>query len=94
MTYAVRPAGHQIMREVCELAGVTRGELLGPWRTYHVSSVRQIIAWRMRRETLLSYTQIARLLDRDHTTIIYLERRCASRMRGQLDWRSLIERVE
>ena len=82
------------MREVCALARVTRGELLGPWRTYRVSKIRQIIVWRMRRETPLTYMQIARMLDRDHTTIIYLERRCTSRMHGQADWRSLIERVK
>ena len=82
------------MREVCALAHVTRGELLGPWRTYRVSKIRQVIVWRMRRETPLSYVQIAHLLDRDHTTIIYLERRCISRMRGRPDWRSLIERVK
>jgi len=61
-----------LVDEVCNRRGVTRDEVCGRARSKAVSYARQEVWWRIRYhpERNYSYPEIARLFDRDHSTII------------------------
>ena len=72
---------HRIMREVAEAHDITVQDLLSQSRCRQYSWPRQEAMLRMRDETNLSYTQIARLLRREcHTTVVYGERAARQRI--------------
>lgn len=72
---------HRIMREVAEAHDITVQDLLSQNRCPKYSWPRQEAMLRMRDETNLSYTQIARLLRREcHTTVMYGVRAASKRI--------------
>jgi chromosomal replication initiation ATPase DnaA len=62
----------ELAREVCARRGVLLRELCGDARCRSVSQARQELWWRIRPhpERRYSYPEIARLFDRDHTTVL------------------------
>lgn len=76
-----KPA-QDIIREVAENHGLTVPDLLSPSRRRKYAWPRQEAMLRMREETELSYTQIARLLRRDcHTSVIWGEKAARQRIK-------------
>lgn len=70
VTFSKRLSGLDIIRIVCEATGVRENEFLSQRRNRHIAEAR-FVAWRlMRAYTELSYPQIGRLCNRDHTTIL------------------------
>lgn len=61
-----------IIREVCDLTGISITELKSPRKTHNLVRARYYIAWRARKETSASFPQIGRYLGRrDHTTVLH-----------------------
>jgi chromosomal replication initiation ATPase DnaA len=62
----------ELAREVCARRGVLLRDLCGDARSRSVSRARQELWWRIRHhpERHYSYSEIARLFDRDHTTVL------------------------
>jgi len=63
---------NQIVEAVCSVFEVEREELCGPARERTVSTPRQIAAYLIKKEGLLTYKQLAAMFNRqDHTTVRY-----------------------
>lgn len=61
-----------IIREVCDLTGISALELKSARKTNNLVRARFYIAWRARKETSASFPQIGRYLGRrDHTTVLH-----------------------
>lgn len=70
-----------LLDAVCQARGVTREELCGRGRTKNVAFARQELWWHLRRSPGMSFAEIGRLFDRNHTTVMAgirsYERACA-----------------
>lgn len=76
-----------ILHEITARYGVTMEELRGRSRLSRCTMPRLIAYVRLRDETALSYPAIGRMMDRDHSTIIYGERVARARMKeGDEKW--------
>lgn len=83
-----RPAGWsdeawQILIEVCRRSTVTPHDVLSVNRSALLVRPRNEIAHRLWTERAFTKTRIARLLNRDHTTIIYAIRQHAALLEAQ-----------
>jgi len=69
----------QIIQEEAKAAGVSYETLISYNQTVHINAIRRRAMYRAHKETDKTYTQIARVFKRDHSTIIsgirYEERR-------------------
>ena len=75
--------GDRVSNILCEAANeynVSVGDIRGPSRDKQVVAARFCAIVRLRDETNLSYPAIGRILDRDHTTVMYGERRFRDRL--------------
>lgn len=72
-TYAALRAHNllPLLDDICEQRGVLANEVCGRSRTLGVCRARQELWWRIRNhpERHYSYLEIARLFQRDHTTV-------------------------
>jgi chromosomal replication initiator protein len=64
------PSLRNIIFTVISRSDASYRDILSDRRARHISRPRQIICWIARHTTLLSYPQIGRGLNRDHTTVI------------------------
>ena len=65
----------QIISDCAEEFKITVSDLLSPKRTNKCAFARRKAAWILYQRGTMSYPQIGRLLNRDHTTIIHAVRR-------------------
>lgn len=75
--YRNRTTYRQIERRICKATGFTRRQLQSRCRTRELTRARMAICYWTKRLTSLSYPQIGRQMDRDHTTVIHGVRRYA-----------------
>jgi chromosomal replication initiator protein len=75
---------NHIIEETCAVWGVTERALRGSGRQRVLAWARQEAYTRLRDESPLSYPEIGRIFDRDHTTIIKGERACRRRIKEGL----------
>lgn len=75
------PTVQEILAEVAKKYGVTVLELVGDRRDRMIVRARQEAMWRCSKETGKSGAAIARLMRRDHTSVIAGVRRHEERMR-------------
>ena len=66
-----RTTARRIVSQVSEAHHMTCKDLIGPCRTGLVSRARHEAMYRMRQELELSFSQIGRIFQRDHTSVIY-----------------------
>jgi chromosomal replication initiation ATPase DnaA len=62
---------YQVFETVCNATGITIDEILGPRRTPNLVLARCYIAMHLLKNYHITLSHIARLLSRDHTTIIH-----------------------
>lgn len=74
---------HQIIREVADKHGLTYAELMSHRRDRAIAWPRQEAMYRCAKETSASLPMIARIFNRDHTTIIHGVRAYSERMGAQ-----------
>ena len=60
----------ELLDRVCQARGVTREEVCGRCRTKNVARARHELWWELRRHPGMSYGEIARLFDRNHSTVM------------------------
>ncbi len=63
------------LRAICEHHGVTWEDVIGECRAQHLVTARWACAVFLRDDWGMSYTQVGKLMHRDHSTIIYSIRR-------------------
>lgn len=63
----------QLVDETCKVISITREELLARRRTRHAVLGRQIISYIAVRHMAMATTEIARRINRDHSSIIHLK---------------------
>jgi hypothetical protein len=68
----ILPSLRIILQEVSAAHKISIAELISPVRKKEYTSARREFVWRARKETDRSYPQIARVIARDHTTVIHL----------------------
>lgn len=61
----------EIIKEVCLKHGVKVTEIVSPIRSKHIIPARHEAMYRVREERHLSWAQLARLFNRDHTSVIH-----------------------
>lgn len=60
----------QIIAEVADEFGYTVDELVGPSKARAVSTARSVAMYAVRKKTDLSFPEIGKLFNRDHSTIV------------------------
>lgn len=73
---------HKILMEVCEKHGLRPVIVTGRGQTSVVVKARHEVFWRCANETSATYGEIARIFDRDHTSVLNGIRRHADRING------------
>ena len=73
----------RIIDVVTSVTGVTEVEILSRRRGEDLIRARHIAAMLMIEMTDMSYAEIARVLNRDHTTITYIKNKMSKRGRGR-----------
>ena len=76
------PAMERIIRATCTVTGITRNELLSARRPAKFVHARHIAMYLAREYTTLSFPQIGRAMNKDHTTVYYVANKLANRSRG------------
>lgn len=74
-----RPAWRLLAKEICEQHGADFDEVCGDRRYQHLVLIRQEIFYRIRVDLGMSYPEIGKRFNRDHTTILHGVRRHAKR---------------
>jgi len=86
---------HRIVEAVCEAFGVSQEDVFGPSRTRFASEPRKMIAFLLRRHTILSLDDVTRYLNREnHTTCIYWIKCSKHRMETSPAFRDIVDRIE
>lgn len=65
------PKWKLISREICEKHKVSLDELKGPRRTPRYIPIRYELYYRLRTELGMSWGQIGKVVNRDHSTVLY-----------------------
>jgi chromosomal replication initiator protein len=65
----------EILSETIREHDVSIADVMGQSRSRHIAKVRHHVMWRLKKELGMSLDQIGRLLNRDHTTVLYAIRR-------------------
>lgn len=74
-----RPAWRILAKQICDEHGADFDEVCGDRRFQHLVLIRQEIFYRIRVELGMSYPEIGKRFNRDHTTILHGVRRHAKR---------------
>lgn len=76
------PPMERIIRATCTVTGITRNELLSARRPANFVYARHIAMYLAREYTTLSFPQIGRAMNKDHTTVYYVANKLSNRSRG------------
>ncbi len=83
----------RIIEAVSTLSGFTVDRLVGPSREAPLAWERHVAMWLIRQHTGLSFPQIGRLFNRDHSTVVHAVRRIGKRARWDEGLGNLCRRV-
>jgi hypothetical protein len=83
-----------IIREICAYRGVTLKEVRSKSRVTRLVRTRQEIAYWLRRRTKLSFTQIGKKMNQDHTTPISSVKAYCARFNMPMDWEGVNTRTD
>lgn len=72
-----------IFKEVCKYYGVSMLDVISPRRNMKIVMARHIVAYIALQHTKLSTGQVASLLARDHSTIVYARQRMETLMENE-----------
>ena len=89
MSYSIA----DIVRASTRATGVTKRELRSHRRQRELTTVRHAVLYLCRELTERSYPQIGNFFDRDHTSVIYADRRAAERLKTEREFREIVWRI-
>ena len=84
----------KIIQTVCKIWSTSLDDVYGKSRKQDVVYTRMTIAYFLRRHTILSTTEIGRLINRDHSTIVYYLKVYDSEFRFNEEFRNFAERIK
>ena len=84
----------KIIQAVCKIWNVSLDDVCGRSRKQDVVYTRMTIAYFLRQYTTLSTTEIGRLINRDHSTIVHYLKTYDSEFRFNKDFRNFAERIK
>ena len=65
-------SGHRILAAVCTQFNVNKAQIFSKYRPKRYVQARHIACWMIRRHTLLTLTQVGKIVgNRDHTTVMH-----------------------
>lgn len=82
-----------ILCAIVDQFGIPHAELVGESRKSHVIEARYAAAWALRRAGYAS-TLVGRLLNRDHSTILYAARRAMELAQQHADYCEKLRKIE
>lgn len=65
------PTARQIVADVAQRYELTFDDMIGQERTRRIAHPRHHAMWEVRQRTTLSFPQIGRIFDRDHTSVLH-----------------------
>jgi len=77
------PEIERIINATCDITGVTRNELMSRRRQKEYVYARHIAMYLAREYTTLSFPQIGRAMNKDHTTVYFAAEKLSKRGRGR-----------
>lgn len=77
------PEIERIINATCDITGVTRNELMSRRRQKEYVYARHIAMYLAREYTTLSFPQIGRAMNKDHTTVYSAAEKLSKRGRGR-----------
>ena len=80
----LNPTPEHIIKHVCDFTNITHEEVLSVGRRGPVIHARQLAIYLIRSLTDMSYTEIARIFNRDHTTIAHAINQIDKKKTGEL----------
>lgn len=83
----------QILCAIVDQFGIPHAELVGNSRVGHIIEARYAAAWALRRAGYAS-TLVGRLLNRDHSTILYAARRAMELAKQHPDYCEKLRKIE
>lgn len=84
----------KIIQTVCKIWDRSLDDVCGKSRKQEIVYTRMTIAYFLRRCTTLSTTEIGKLINRDHSTIIHYLKAYDSEFRFNKDFRNFAKRIE
>ena len=84
---------NDVIKAVCDESGVTRNELLGPSRMATFVLARHVAMWLCSVKGISSLSEIGRVFNRDHTSVLHGVRR-VDLLRHEKDFRARTDRLK
>lgn len=84
----------KIIQTVCKTWNKSLDDVCGKSRNQDVVYTRMTIAYFLRRHTILSTTEIGRLINRNHSTIVHYLKAYDSEFRFNEEFRNFAERIK
>lgn len=84
---------YRIILHISEALGVSLADMRASTRKAEIVRARQAAMWALRHHTTLSYPEIGRLFDRDHTTVIHAVARIDGARRANASLARLLDGV-
>lgn len=82
-----------IVSQVSEATGISESRIRSRQRTDEVVRAREAIFWIARETLAMTYNEIGRMHDSDHSTIILAVKRAIKRRETDADFRELTDRL-
>lgn len=83
-----------IIPAACEVFEVSRRLLLSEARSKHIVLARQAVIYLARELTDVSFPQIGRMLNRDHSTVVYSYHVAKKRMQDDAEYARLVDKAQ
>lgn len=92
MTYTL----DEILREVCKRLGVTKASVISDSRRMELVRARHLYCLIARRYTRHSFTEIAEVIERDHSTVIFAVNKLSAYMtlREEIDYLDVVNSLQ
>lgn len=82
-----------IKKAVCEEYGITLEELASRRRSRYLSWPRQEAMWLTLKMTSMSFPEVGRHYDRDHTTVMHAKEQVEKRLEGNIELSMRMDRI-
>ena len=89
---AMNVRASMVSKAVSRRLNIPRDAIIGTSHRAKIVNARQLVCYLVRRLTPLSYSQIGKLVNRDHATVVHSIQKISKRMNQQLAYAQMIEK--